>query len=162
MINSKRFKALLLLLSMTIVIGLSGCGNKPVNTEKDADTNKEQQNPVVAEQEKEGPVSRLDGLKQSFKDEGFNVGENEIIAFEIINASNGMKFTLDDELIEIYEYDMANLSDEAKVTVEQAQEGYIDLSGIKLPVKFKDGLLLARHDEHSQGEKIVKIFDEYK
>jgi len=72
-----------------------------------------------------------------------------------------MKFTLDGEPIEIYEYDMDNLSDEAREIVEQAKQGSINFSGFNIPVKFKDGLMLIRFNEHSQGEKIVEIFNSF-
>ena len=105
--------------------------------------------------------SRLSGLKQRFKDAGFTVGNNEPVAFEMLNAKDGMKFNLDNELIEIYEYDMSNLSVDVKSMIDQAKKGNVNLLGFNIPVKFNAGLIV-RYDGHSQADKIVEVFNNYK
>jgi hypothetical protein len=107
-------------------------------------------------------VSRLSRLKQSFKDAGFNVGENEVVAFETLKAKDGIKFKLDNELIEIYEYDMNNLENDVKRLLDQAKKGNVNLLGFSIPVKFNDGLVLVRYAEHSKTKKIVEVFNNYK
>ena len=106
--------------------------------------------------------SRLSGLKQSFKDAGFTVGNNEPVAYEMLSAKDGMKFKLDNELIEIYEYDMSNLSVDVKSMIDQAKQGNVNLLGFNIPVKFNAGLILVRYNEHSQADKIVEVFNNYK
>jgi ribosomal protein S19 len=106
--------------------------------------------------------TRLSGLKQRFKDAGFTVGNSESVAYEMLGAKDGVKFNLDNELIEIYEYDMANLSEDIKILIEQAKKGNVNLFGFNIPVKFNDGLILVRYDEHSKANKIVEVFNNYK
>jgi len=155
-----RGKAIVTITLMAFVFFLMvGCGNNSADV-----GNEDQKGGQLAEQgqtEQGQELNRLDVLKQAFKDAGFEVGENEVLAFEMLHASAGMKFTLDGELIEIYEYDMANLSDEASDIVEQAKKGSIDFMGFNVPAKFKDGLMMTRHNEHSQGEKIIEVFENF-
>jgi len=156
-------KKLIPILLMVLLV-VSGCGKEggPTNNSQPAANQVEQDQEKEVEQTNSEAKSRLEGLKQSFEDAGFKVGENEILAFEMMHASNGLKFKLDDELIEIYEYDLDNLTDEAKNIVNQAKEGSVEFSGFNVPVVYKGGLILVRHDEHSQGEKIKEIFNNYK
>lgn len=153
----KTYKILLVIMLILLVMG--GCGSK--TTEDKA--NPQQQTNETSEQASEETkiVSRLDELKQKFAEAGFEVGENQMVAYEMIYAKDGRKFTLDGELIEIYEYDLDNLSEEAKEVIEQAKQGSVNISGFNVPVIYKDGLMLMRHDEHSQGEKIIEIFKNY-
>lgn len=148
----------LFILLLILAVFLAGC-----QSTQEQGTINENNEPIAQEQQSEQKEqkSRLEMLKQAFKDAGFEVGENELLAYEMLHAKNGMKFTLDGEPIEIYEYDMDNLSDEAREIVEQAKQGSINFSGFNIPVKFKDGLMLIRFDEHSQGEKIVEIFNSF-
>jgi len=104
----------------------------------------------------------LEALKQSFKDAGFKVGENKEAAFNMINATNGFKFAIDDETIEVYEYDKSKVTDEGKKTVEQAKKGSISLGGLSLPVKYNNGIVLIRYDKHKEQEKILEVFNKFK
>lgn len=161
-------KRLIPILLVAVLLVVSGCSKEsgqvnnisqvPV-TNNQAEQNQEKE---IEQTENKEAKSSLEGLKQSFKDAGFKVGENEVVAYEMVSATNGMKFMLDDELVEIYEYDLDNLTDEAKDIVDQAENGSIEFSGFNIPVVYKDGLMLVRHDEHSQGEKIVEVFNNYK
>ena len=148
-------KKILIVLLVVSMIALVGCqGDPAVNDQENVEQSSVNTDDV-------SPTSRLDGLKEAFAEAGFKVGDNEIVAFEMLYADSGMKFTLDGELIEIYEYDMSSLSDEAKAVVDQAKGGSVDFSGFNIPVKFKEGIMLVRYDEHSQGEKIVDVFNQF-
>lgn len=46
----------------------------------------------------------LQDLKNAFAEEYFKTGINELVAFDMINAYNGMKFTLDIELIKYVKF----------------------------------------------------------
>ncbi len=142
----------IILIMLFLLLLMTGCGGSPTGNETDE----------TRGQEPGETVNRLDQLKSAYKNEGFDVGENKVIAFEMLYADKGMKFEIDGELIEIYEYDMSNLSDEANDIVEQAKSGSINFSGFNVPVKFKNGLMLVRYDEHSKGEEIVKVFENFK
>lgn len=150
-----KFRSLLVvLLLISLLAGCAAGGDVEQPAEAPAASQQEVHEPVPE-------VSRLVELKQHFAGAGFEIGENELIAYDMIHATNGMKFTLDGELIEIYEYDLDNLTPEAQDTVQQAEAGSISFSGFNVPVVCKDGLMLVRHDEHSQGDKIVEAFNNF-
>ena len=152
-------KRLFALLALAVfLVGLVGCQGKQ---ESGATNNPVQVGQPTQDQSEQQTQSRLSTLKQAFKDAGFVVGENEILAYDMLHADAGAKFTLDEELVEVYEYDMSNLSDAASAMVEQAQEGSINFSGFNVPVKFKDGLMLVRYGEHSQVERVVDVFNSF-
>ncbi|BDR80712.1 hypothetical protein N072000002_09680 [Clostridium tetani] len=100
-------------------------------------------------------------MKKAYEEVGFKVSENEPVAFQMVGASNGYKFKVDDELIEIYEYDMKNLNEDGKKYVEQAKKGQISILGFNVPVKLKNNLMLIRYDEHSKKDKILEVFNNY-
>ena len=105
---------------------------------------------------------KLNGFKQYLKDNGFTVGDNEIVAYDMLYAKDGLKFKINNELIEIYEYDTANLSADASSIVDQAKQGSVNFLGFNMPVTYNNGLMLVRYDDHSQGDKIVELFNSYK
>lgn len=164
-------KVILGLLVMTVMgtIGLIGCGQNDKASSESTKVDSKAETKVEAKKEETKPEekkkedkSKLDGLKEAYKEAGFTIGDNEQVAFEMLGAKSGYKFKVDNELIEIYEYDMNNLTEDAKKYVEQAKKGSITLSGFNVPVKFKDGLMLTRHNEHSKKDKIVEVFEKYK
>ncbi|KNF08572.1 hypothetical protein CLPU_6c00580 [Gottschalkia purinilytica] len=149
-------KLIIVMFSVILIIGVSGC-SKNTNTTKDIKEEKQEVNQV---QEDKGNL--LDQLKDEFKKAGFEIGSNEVVAFDMVNAKNGYKFKVDGELIEIYEYDLNNLSDEAKKSVEQAKKGTVNMSGFNLPCVWNEkGIAMFRVEEHSQKDKIVEIFNNF-
>lgn len=170
-------RIVIIILSLVLLMSTTGCGGKgsaepETETERVSAAVEPKDEPKVEPKDEPKEVKKkekevvktgrsLEGLKDTFKDSGFELGENELIAFEMLEATNGMKFTLDDELIEIYEYNLGNLTDEAKEVVRQAETGSVEMSGFIIPVEYKDGLMITRQDEHSQKEKILDIFNKY-
>lgn len=150
-------KKIILLMVIVLTLISVGCNEKDIAKES-IETQKEQGVREILVKETE---RSLQGLKDLFKEEGFEVGENEVLAFQMLNAGGGIKFKLGSELIEIYEYDLGNLSDEAKITVDQAEKGSVDMSGFNIPVVYKEGFMIARYEDHSQKEKILEIFNRY-
>lgn len=106
-------------------------------------------------------VRSVEDFKEQLVKEGFTVGDNQLIAYEMVNANNGIKFELDGELIEVYEFDLNKLSNEAKETTKQAEQGSISMSGFNVPVKYNKGIMIARLDEHSQADKLIEILNSY-
>lgn len=153
-------KILTFILGMAL-LGLVGCSSKqPVDTNAQQPT--QQTGSKEVEKSSEVKKNKLDSLKESFEKAGFKVGENQIIAFELINATNGYKFTLNDELIEIYQYDKDKLTEAGKKTVEEAKNGSISMDGFTIPVKYNDGILITRHNEHKDKDKILEVFNNFK
>ncbi len=141
-------KIIAIFCSALLLIGLVGCSS---NNE----TSKNQNNTNSLESTK----SKLDEFKEKLKENGFEVGENEAIAYDMVGANNGYKFKVDGELVEIYEYDKDNLSEEGKNKVQEAQNGSISFSGVNIPVKYNNYLVLARMDEHSNANEIIEVFN---
>lgn len=154
-------KVLSLILSVGMSVSLVACGSKE-EAPKEVNSKQVETQPAQQANTNEVKKNKLDSLKEEFKKAGFEVGENQTIAFEIINATNGYKFTLNGQLIEIYEYDQSKLSEEGKKTTEQAKKGSISMSGFNVPVKYKDGIMLIRYDEHKDKDKILEVFNSFK
>ena len=150
-------KKYLLLFSALFLI-LTGCSQDEEEPIEEDEEEIVEEEPIEEDEEEQ---RTLEGLKNEFINEEFEVGDNEEIAYAMVNADKGMKFELDGELIEIYKYNIDDLSDEAEETVEQAKKGSIDMSGFNIPVKYNDGIMLVRYDDHSQEEKIIKVFNNY-
>ena len=144
-----RNKIIAMLLSSLLVFVLVGCGS----SDKD---NVNKDNTQLTE---EVSKNKLDEFKEALKSKGYEVGDNEVVAYEMVGATNGYKFKVDGELIEIYEYDPSKLTDEGKEKLEEAKNGSINMSGISIPVKYNNNLVLVRSDEHSKGKEILDIFN---
>ena len=142
-------KIIAIFCSALLLIGLVGCSS---NNE----TSKSQNNNVESSQSSK---NKLDEFKEKLKAEGFEVGENEVVAYDMIGANNGYKFKVDGELVEIYEYDKNNLSEDGKVKVQEAENGSIDFGGMNLPVKYNNYLVLVRMDEHRKANEIIEVFN---
>lgn len=135
-------KIVSILLCCLLIFSVVGC-NEKTNTDKKEDVK----------------INKLDKFKNTLKEKGYTVGENETLAFQMVGATNGYKFKVDGNLIEIYEYDEKNLSEEGKKFIEQAKNGSINLSGFNVPVKYNNYLMLSRVNEHPKGKEIVEIFN---
>lgn len=150
-------KRLLALLLSIVVIGsvFVGCGEKKDQAKEPQQQGQEQDN----EKEEKNPI---DSLKKSFEKAGFKIGDNETLAYDMIGATAGEKFKLNDQLIEVYYYDNNKLNDEGKKYLKEAEKGSINFSGLNLPVKYnKKGLVLARFDEHKDKDKILEVFNSF-
>lgn len=142
-------KIIAVALSSLLVFALVGCGS----------SNKDDVNKDNTQLTEEASKNKLDEFKEALKAKGYEVGDNEVVAYEMLGATNGYKFNVDGELIEIYEYDPSKLTDDGKEKLEEAKKGSINMSGISIPVKYNNNLVLARSDEHSKGEEILEIFN---
>ncbi|HAG43617.1 MAG TPA: hypothetical protein DCL31_10130, partial [Clostridium sp.] len=74
-----------IIISMSMLFLLVGCGNSKA---KDV---------------------TIDSIKQSFVDAGMTVGENKEVMYQMIGANNGIKFDINDDIVELYFYDDKNL-----------------------------------------------------
>lgn len=156
-----------LVMLVMVVVLLTGCGNtkeqdtpaqqvQTENAQKEEVTEKEEKQPERGSKEEEIPAeNKLEQLKEAFEEAGFEVGENQMVAFEMVGATNGYKFTLDEELVEIYEYTEDNEFH------EQAKNGSINLSGFNVPIIYNNKIAMARAEEHSQVDKVVEVFNKF-
>ena len=140
-----------------MVFGLVGCGSTSTTKEEPIETAKEE----VAKEEvtKKEPI---EALKEEFKNKGFTIGKNSTIAYDMMGATSGQKFKLNDGLIEIYYYDESKLTEEGKKLFEQAKNGSVNVSGFNVPVVYKNNFVIARVNEHKYKDKILEIFNSFK
>lgn len=156
-------KALSIIMCMSLLL-ISGCGTATSGKPATETTNnvKPTDATVVTPPPSTQRVNRLDSLKKAFSDSGLKVGDNEVVAYQMLGANNGYKFKIDGGLIEIYEYDLSNLATDGKSFIDQAKKGSVSISGFNVPVKYNNGLMIDRYDEHSEKDKILKVFDDFK
>lgn len=139
-----------------MVFGLVGCGTTATKEEPKETVKEEVAKEEVAKKEP------IDALKEEFKNKGFTIGENSTIAFEMMGATSGQKFKLNDGLIEIYYYDESKLTEEGKKLFEQVKNGSVNVSGFNVPVVYKNNFVIARVNDHKDKDKILEIFNSFK
>lgn len=147
-------------LSLSVLVGCSGKKeDKKDNDSKPAatDTKKEEKKEEVKD-----TGNRLDKSKEELKKKGFKVGENEDIAFSMVGATNGYKFKVNDQLLELYIYEEGKLTDEGKEMFKQAKKGSISFSGINIKVDYINDFVVARLDEHKDKDKIIEVLKSIK
>lgn len=150
-------KMLIIGLVIIVTMSISGCNNKnKILTAPDEIIPTETVNNIEIKEYK-----TLKGLKQEFINAGFETSDNQVLVQEVPYADDGMMFELDGEFIEIYKFDLYNLSNEANSVIKQAKEGSVYLSGLNKPAYYNNGIIILRFDVHSQEEKIVEIFNNY-
>ena len=112
-------------------------------------------------QPEKGP-SMTEKFLTALKEAGIEV-EEEPIGGEIIGAETGFKFTINGEVIDVYEYDLT--SDNEK-TVQFLSEiranGKINPFGYEVAVLLNKSLALANYENHSMKDRIIEIFGSVK
>ncbi|MFX0550116.1 hypothetical protein ACOAKC_12410 [Hathewaya histolytica] len=173
-------KLLSLVLTGAIVFSFTGCENmQKAKNETEKQTKNignqtEKQSEKVGEQVQEKSknvgeqvkkqtenILGINSLKDLFRGAGFEVGEHEKIPAEKLGANNAHKVKVDNETIEVYEFDMKKLSAEGKRVTDEAKSGFVNISGTRTPVKYKDGIMLVGVDKHTKKEKISEIFNKF-
>ena len=152
-------KIIAIMLAVFTTISLVGCGNSSTSVSADA---KEAPKQESAKKEDVKTNNPLDKLKKSFADAGFKVGENKDLVYAMLGASNGYKFDVNGNLIEIYYYDSKNLKEEQKKFYNQAKTGNVDMGGYNVSVVFKNDLMIVRTDKHPDKDKILEVFNNFK
>lgn len=159
-------KLLLSLFSIGILFAFTACssGNNTPTQTTAATTSSSGQATVAPTSTKETSVKKapLDALKDLFKSNGFNVGDNQTIDFSMIGATNGYKFTLNGELIEIYIYDESKITNEGKAMFEQAKKGSISVAGMNVKVDYVNGFVIGRLNDHKDKDKILNVIKSFK
>ena len=106
--------------------------------------------------------NRLGDLVDSFKSNGFTVGEKTEKMAAIIGAKAGFGIQLNGKNVEIYEYDPDSKDELTVNNLETAKDGYIDMSGFTIKCILNRNLILAGYDEHPDKDKIVETFKNFK
>lgn len=146
-----------IILASFLTIGLIGCQNSKTTRDDTKEDIKQEQ----IEKEKSQYINPLDNLKKELVNSGLAIGENQMLAFSMVGATNGYKFDVNGKSIEIYYYDVKNLSKEQKQFYDQAQNGSMSVNGFNFPVVFKNNLVLVIPDGHPQKDKILEVFNNF-
>lgn len=118
---------------------LVGCSNNKVETTASLDI---QQNEVVkesetkAEKESKKEISLQDAI-DAFQKQGYDVPKNEKPYYQMIGASDGIIFYIDDNVVKIYEYESKESLNTAKQEYSQIVSSFVE----------KDNLLLETHSQ---------------
>lgn len=128
------------------------------NKEHRVKENKEEAKELVKE------TASIDTFKERLQDNGIEIkSETENKECNLIGASEGVSYMIDDQLIQVYRFDFEK-SDELTVSnLKKAQEEQKVLmptfNNYEFKVKYNKGLVLINYEEHPQEEKIVEIFE---
>ncbi len=127
------------------------------NEEHKVNENKEEVKELVKE------TASIDDFKKQLENNEIVIeSETENEECELIGASEGVSYKIDDVLIQVYKFDL-NKSDELTVSnLKKAQEeGKVimpSFNNYEFKVKYNKGLILINSENHPQEEKIVQIF----
>jgi hypothetical protein len=157
-------KKLLILATMMLAMFflLLGCSND--QSKNDSGTATDVPTANTSEEQGGNQTSKgLEGIVDTFKEAGMTVGDYQTIAFDMIGAKDGRKFELNGSLIEIYEFDPNNLTEDGKKIYDSAtNNGTFEMSGFQVPCVMNGNYMLVRADEHPDKDKIIEIFKSYK
>jgi hypothetical protein len=118
---------------------------------------KKEESENIKENDKEEVKTPLDSLKDEFVKSGFEIGENEELAFAMMGATNGYKYKINGQLAEFYIYEADKLTDEGKELFEQAKKGSVSMGGFNFKVDYVNGFVITRLDEHKDKDKIIEV-----
>lgn len=105
---------------------------------------------------------------QAFKEK---LEENDLVIDEenvdgesgLIGAAEGVSYKIDDELIQVYRFDLEKTDELTVENLKKAQEeGKVvmpSFNNFEFKVKYNKGLVLINSEEHPQSEKIIEIFE---
>lgn len=109
-------------------------------------------------------VASIDSFKNKLIENEIEIAEeNENTECNLIGAAKGVSYKIDNEVIQVYKFDL-DKSDELTVTnIKKAQEEQKvimpSFNDYEFKVKYNKGLILINSEDHPQGEKIVEIFE---
>lgn len=109
-------------------------------------------------------VASIDDFKNKLNENEIEISEeNENTECELIGAAEGVSYKIDDEVIQVYKFDL-DKSDELTVkNIKKAQDEQKvvmpSFNNYEFKVKYNKGLILINSEDHPQGEKIVEIFE---
>lgn len=88
--------------------------------------------------------------------------EAENTECDLIGASEGMSYTINDSLIQVYKFDFNNSNELTVSNLKLAQdEGKVvmpSFNNYEFKVVYNKGLILVNSEDHSDREKIVELF----
>ncbi len=108
------------------------------------------------------PVTLTDVVRY-FKEQGLEVGEIVTKAFSMMGAVDGFGIYIEGEQIELYLFDPETADDETLRNLQDAQSiGKFSAFGFSFPVVMNGDIMLTRYDEHTQKDRIIKIFKQFR
>lgn len=162
-------KILLFISSIAVIFSLSSCRigvNAPNYTDAPKTVNGIEQNSYE---------DNLSGLMAYFKDKGYVAGEPKKMSSALIGAKDGYRYEFKYEdiivRIELYEYDLDNLNNDAKQILQRVkEEGLITVQGTTVDGFVSDNgkyLMVYTSNKESEEaaqrkEEVIKDFKSYK
>lgn len=162
-------KILLFVPLIVVIFSLSSC-RVGTNTPNYADAPK-----TVDGVEQNSYEDNLSGLTSYFKDKGYVAGEPKKMSSALIGAKEGYRYEFKYEnvrvRIELYEYDLDNLNNDAKQILQRVkEEGLITVQGTTVNGVVSDNgkyLMIYINDKDNEDtiqrkEEVIKDFKSYK
>ena len=103
----------------------------------------------------------LAGFKAYLSDNGFTVGENEVMSFGAAFATDGMTFKVNGKNIGEMYYNPSKLEDGAEKLLEDATRGSVSISGMNVPVYRVGDYVITLLYNHPDAEAIKKAASAY-
>lgn len=172
MVNFKIKKEIIncLILSTAMSFTLIGCSNKKEvqnidskkNVEVSSNTAKKAEvtaNPKLNDDKVKS--KSLDDVIGLLKENGFQKVEKvEGLAFGIVGAKDGSNIKIDGITIEVYIYDLDNLSEQAKKLIKEIKEkGTMTLvEGYPTKGLISSNVVIMGYEEHPNKDKLIEVF----
>lgn len=104
----------------------------------------------------------LADLLLHFEQNGFTVGEKITKDYSMVGAVDGFGIELDGEEVEFYLYDPDTADDETLQRLEDAETlGTITMWNMTFPALLNGDIMMINHDEHSNKDEVINIFNSY-
>lgn len=128
------------------------------NKEHNVDKNKREVKELVKE------VASINSFKEKLKENEIEISEeNENTECSLIGAAEGVSYKIDDEVIQVYKFDLDKSDELTVANIKKAKEEskivMPAFNNYELKVKYNKGLVLMNYEDHPQEEKIVEVFE---
>lgn len=126
--------ALIVLVLLVVGISVAGCGYDPLKDPNRNSSNTTETTAATQATEAKVYKDNYNGLEEYMKDKEYIETKNRVeMQAEIIGAKKGYRYTKDTVNIELYQYDVKNLSDEANKIIESVKSnGYYTIYDKKI------------------------------
>lgn len=175
-------KVAALVLSLIMVLGLAGCARQNPNAitptelvlpNEETVSEGEEPKELVVKKSSEYADS-FDGLKQYLSDNYIVAGDPITMSFEAIGAVDGCKFAMKYDgrsgSVEVYEFDLENLSEIAKDCLDSIKEnGYYTMLDTEVPAEISENgkyIMIYTFEDSTdklkeQKERAIELFKDF-